>query len=107
MRDGKVAFMGLTVGDRARTIIMEGMSVSDRPTAVGYFVLDTLRSWFRDGVPTTEPVILRVGLADPKELDERKEQIPLFIAPGNVEDLGALYKILLAVSSGNKELLDG
>lgn len=107
MRDGKVAFLGMTVDDRARTMVMEGVKISDRPLAVGYFVLDTLRSWFRDGVPTTKPILLKVGMVDPKELDERKNQIPLFVAPSNVEDLGALYKILVAVSSGDKGLLDG
>lgn len=107
MRDGKVAFIGLTVGDRSRTIVMEGLSISDRPLAVGYFVLDTLRSWFKSGVPTSETIQLRVGMADPRELDERKEEIPLFVSPSDVQDLGALYKILVAVQSGDRRLLDG
>lgn len=106
MRNSKVGVIGLQVNDRARTMIMEGISIEDRPQAVGYFILDTLRSLYQSGVDPKEPITLKLGYADPRELDSNRDKIPLFIAPKGVEDLGHLYKLIVAVSRGRRSEAD-
>jgi hypothetical protein len=86
-------------------MVLEGLKTEERPTAVGYFVLDTLRSMFQSGVRPSEPITLRIGLVDPKDLEDAKDEVPLFIPPKGkgVEDLGHLYKLILKVSRGDAE----
>jgi len=103
----RVGFLALTAGDRARTMPIEDVRLDDRPLAVGYFVLDTLRTWYQTGLKADVPINIVVGFADPAEMDHKKSVIPMFIPPGSVDDLAALYKILVCVSRGDKRLIEG
>jgi hypothetical protein len=86
---------------------IEDVPLEERPQAVGYFILDTLRSWYQTGLKADVPINIVVGFADPTEMDRRKLEVPMFIAPSVCDDLGALYKILVSVSRGDKGLLKG
>lgn len=87
-------------------MVLEGIATEDRPQAVGYFLLDTLRALFTSGIDPKEPITIKVGFVDPRELDQNRDKIPLFIAPKAVEDLGHLYKLILAVSRGKPSEAD-
>jgi hypothetical protein len=86
-------------------MVLEGLQTEDRPLAVGYFVLDTLRSLYQTGVDPSSPVQMKAGLIDPALLQASVDagQTHVFLPPlAAVDDLGPLYKLVVAVSRGEK-----
>jgi len=84
-------------------MVLEGLKTEDRPTAVGYFILDTLRSLFQSGILASDEIRLAVALVTAEELDELKQHVQVFTAPQQVDQLGPLYKMILDVSRGSDE----
>lgn len=102
MRNQRIGTISLTVADRARTMVMDGLDARDRPTAVGYFVLDTLRTLFQTGVKPTDEIRIHVGIMSPAELKELSQSVDVFTCtPGMVSWLGDLYKLMVGVSRGD------
>jgi hypothetical protein len=84
-------------------MVLEGLKTEDKPTAVGYFVLDTLRSLFQSGILATDEIRVTVALVTPDELEELKKHVHVFVPPQEVDQLGPLYKLILDVSRGTEE----
>lgn len=105
MHKGKIGVLTLSVEDRCRTMLLEGVKHEDRPTVVGYFILDTLRSVYQTGVDPESPVTIKAGLIAPDVLQEAVDSAATHIwSPpvAGVDMLGDIYKLVLAVSRGEK-----
>jgi len=101
MQRGKLGILSITVNDRARTMVLEGLKTEDRPTAVGYFVLDTLRSLFQSGIKATDEIRIAVALVGADELAELAKHVAVYTPPKDVSDLSAIYKLIVDVSRGS------
>ena len=84
-------------------MVLEGLKTEDRPLAVGYFILDTQRTFYQTGVRTDSHITITVNLVTPAELEEISKHIAVFLPPNPVDDLGTLYKLLVAVSRGDDQ----
>lgn len=83
---------------------MDRLEIDERPLATGYFLLDTMRTLFMSGISPSECMHIAVGLVTEDELAEfKKHGIDVFVAPQPIEDLAALYKLLVQVSNGDSE----
>lgn len=83
---------------------MDTLSIEERPLAVGYFVLDTMRSLFLSGINPADEMRIHVGLVTEEDIASlRKHDVDVFEAPKPIEDLSALYKLLVQVSRGDGE----
>ncbi len=108
MQQGKIGVIILEVEDRSRTMVLEGLKTEDRPLAVGYFLLDTLRSFFQSGVSPEKQITIKCGLIEPAKLQKAVDEnaTHVFLPPiAAVQDLGSLYKLILAVSRGERREL--
>lgn len=83
---------------------MDKLAIEERPLAVGYFLLDTMRTLFLTGISPKECMHISVGLVTEEDLVEfRSHDVDVFEAPQPIEDLAALYKLLVQVSRGDEE----
>ncbi len=84
----------------AKTLILDGIATADRPAAVGYFVLTTLRElYFKYRFfPTIE---LSFGESDAAALMSSKD--PVQTLPLDGDWFGKLYELVLSVERNERD----
>ena len=99
MHKGQMGTISITAADRARTMVLEGIPQEDRPTAVGYFIMDTLRTFFQTGVKAGSEIRLHVGLMTPEAVQKLKSTVDVYQPERSViSHLGSIYKLMYEVS---------
>lgn len=84
-------------------MVLDGIPVEKRPIAVGYFIMDTLRTFYQTGVKAAHAIQLHVGAHTPAQLDVLAQDVNIYQPPLHADDLdmlGDLYKLMVGVSRG-------
>lgn len=102
MHNGKMGTISLTAEDRARTMVLEGIPQEDRPTAVGYFIMDTLRTFFQTGLKAGTEIRIHIGLMTPADIDTLRKSVDVYHPSLKViAHLGEIYKLMHEVSTND------
>ena len=110
---GKLSVLAATVvgadPEMTKVLVLEGIAVEDRPSALGYFLLNLMRELTYARVQAGgEPIIpqlkLTAGSLSPAEVEANSN---VEVLPLQGQEFNEVYKVVLAVEQDRRDIIGG